>query len=457
MIQNTCSLSAQEIAAIFRSNLTDGLSKDTLQKLLEEHGPNQIPQDRPKSRWHILASQLFDPIIYILAVAGVLAFLFSDWLEGVSILVVILISSAIGFFMELKGVRSLEALRKMGQTITWVQRSGKAQRVKASELVPGDILLLQTGDVVAADARLIAEENLSIKESALTGESVPVMKTTKIFPADTPFTDQRNIIFKGTMVITGSGRAIVTATGENTQLGKIQQMGIEAEKVTTPLEKKLNQLGKWLIWLTLVFALLIVIVGYIRGKDLILMIETGVALAVAAIPEGLPIVATIALAQGMLRLSKRQVIIKNLEAVQTLGATNIICTDKTGTLTEDKMNVHTAVFSDASLTDVQHMNMEDFDFIKRNEAFDKMMQASILCNNVDYSENELQGDSIEVALLELAINAGYNIKSIREENPEKLELPFDAERKFCCALVFWLMVKSNVLKQNMSGIEKWIN
>ncbi len=429
MVQNPFMRSAQEIADRFESDIKNGLEKKTIEKHLLEYGQNEIPKDRQKSPWRILMDQLFDPIIYILATAGILAFLFSDWLEGVAILVVILISVFIGFFMELKAIRSLEILRKMGQTMTNVVRSGNIQKIKANELVPGDIMVLQTGDVVSADARLISEENLSIKESALTGESEPISKTTKILPADTPITDQSNMLFRGTMVMTGSGKAIVTSTGANTQLGKIQQMGIEAEKDITPLKKKLNQLSKWLIWLTLIFALLIIITGIIRGKDLLLMIETGVALAVAAIPEGLPIVATVALAQGMLRLSKRQVIIKKLEAVQTLGATNIIFTDKTGTLTEDKMKAHTIVFADFKLEDVQQKIMEGFDFGNGNEAFDKMMRASILCNNVNTTDNGLQGDSIESELLDFAKNAGYDIKSIRKENPEKLELPFNSDRK----------------------------
>ena len=429
MIHNPFERAAKKIIAQLNSDLDNGLDIHDAQKRIKTFGPNQIPKDRPKSRWRILMNQLQDPIIYILVVASLLAFLFTDWREGLAIVVVILISVTIGFFMEFQAVRSLAALRKMGQIMTYVLRSGKIQRLKASELVPGDIIILRTGDVVAADARLISEENLTVKESALTGESVPISKTTKILPAKTPISNQRNMLFKGTMVITGSGRAIVTATGIYTQLGKIQQMGMNAIKEITPLEKKLNELSKWLIWLTLSFAILIVIAGYIRGKELLVMIETGVALAVAAIPEGLPIVATIALAKGMLRLSKKQVIIKKLEAVQTLGAANIIFTDKTGTLTEDKMKVHTIVLADISLSEVSQKNTEGFDFIKTNKAFDKIMKASILCNNISLSNDNQQGDSIEVALLDFAIYAGYDVKSIRKDNPEKLELPFHADRK----------------------------
>lgn len=429
MIQNPYSHTAQEIADDLDSNLTNGLEKKRIKKHLEAYGPNEIPEKGRKSLWRIITDQFLDPIIYILTAATILAFVFSDWLEGIAILVVILISVLIGFFMEFQAIRSLEILRKMGQTMIHVIRSGNIQKIRAVELVPGDIMMIQTGDVVAADARLISEENLSIKESALTGESLPISKTTEILPDHTPITDQHNMVFKGTMAITGSGKAIVTSTGVNTQLGKIQQMGVDAKKDTTPLEKKLRQLSIWLIWVTLAFVLMIVIAGIIRGKNLILIIETGVALAVAAIPEGLPIVATIALAKGMLRLSKRQVIIKKLEAVQTLGATNIIFTDKTGTLTEDKMKVHTIIAKGIKSYDVQQKIKERFEFAKGNEAFNKMMQVSILCNNISSIDDGLNGDSIDFALIDFANNIGYDIESIRKENQEKLELPFDSDRK----------------------------
>ena len=429
MIENAYSLSTEDIAASLHTNLKKGLDLSTVKKHFAQYGPNEIPQDQPKTRFQILIDQLLNPIIYILAIATVLAFLFNDWLEGVAILIVIFISVAIGFFMEYQAVRSLEALRKLGQSMTYVLRSGKVQRKMAPELVPGDIIILQAGDVVTVDARIFSQENLTLKESALTGESAPVSKNTEILPLNTPVTNQFNMLFKGTMVTTGFGKAVVTSTGANTQLGKIQQMGIEAHKEITPLEKKLNQFSKWLIWLTLTFALLIIIAGYLRGKDLILMIETGVALAVAAIPEGLPIVATIALAQGMLRLSKRKVIIKKLAAIETLGATNIICTDKTGTLTEDKMKVYSVFFEDFEIHDIQHKNKLELDSLKNNKAFLEILRTSTLCNNASFLDDDIVGDSIEVALLDFVKKAEYEDHLIRQKNPKELEIPFDAERK----------------------------
>ncbi|MBT8185245.1 MAG: HAD-IC family P-type ATPase, partial [Eudoraea sp.] len=430
MLQNSFALSIVDCIAQLNSDSEQGLNKEAASRRLQQYGPNQIPEHGPKKRWSILADQVLDPIIYILTAAALLAFVFSDQLEGIAIFVVIIISVGIGFVMELQAVRSLEALRKMGQAMTYVIRSGEKIKIRAAEVVPGDIILLFPGDIIPADARLITVDNLSVKESALTGESIPVSKKVAVLEATTPVTDRTNMVFRGTSAITGSGKAIVTATGKHTQLGRIQQLSVEAEKERTPLEKKLNQLSIWLIWLTLFFTILIVVAGYIRGKDLLVMIETGVALAVAAIPEGLPIVATIALAQGMLRLSKKKVIIKKLQAVQTLGATDIICTDKTGTLTEDQLKVHTVLFGSESLTNSYPVKSEIEFSDSKYDPFHQMIMVAILCNNVSGVADAATSDSIDFALMHFAQELGYNTASVKKEYPEIMELPFDAERKF---------------------------
>lgn len=427
MVQRPFSLSSDEISSAMDTDCKEGLTKEEARQRLQKYGPNQIPEHGPENRWFILADQLRNPIVYILSIAAVLAFIFSDTLEGFAILMVILISVCIGFIMELQAVRSLEALRKMGQAKTRVVRSGKKMVIKAAEIVPGDILCIQTGDVIPADGRLFYVDSLSLKESALTGESNPIAKNTDTLSNNTSLSDQLNMVFRGTTVLTGLGRAIITTTGKHTQLGNIQQMAVEAEKERTPLEKKLNQLGKRLIWLTLLLTIIIVVLGILRGKDFLLMIETGVALAVASIPEGLPIVATIALAQGMYRLSKKQVVIKKLEAVQTLGATDIILTDKTGTLTEDQMKAHTIFFAHNLVSDVYHD--ESIFEINQNPVLKHIILTSILCNNVDVQANDYSGDSIELALIDFAEYLGYDVLAIKNKYPEYLELPFDANRK----------------------------
>ena len=435
MIQEPFDKDIKTLIQKLSSSIEFGLTNEEAERRLQEFGTNEIVEKKPKSRWQILIDQFIDPIILILALATFFTFLFSpDLLETMAILTVILITVAIGFVMELQGIRSLEALRKMGTTKSNVLRDGKIKMIPSTLLVPGDIVLIETGDIVSADARLISVENLSIKEASLTGESTAVNKNLRILAKDTPLAERSNMVFKGTSVIQGSAKAIVTHTGFHTQLGKIQKMGAEVEEQRTPLEKKLNELSKWLIWLTLIFAILIFFTGYLRGFDIIEILKTAIALAVAAIPEGLPIVATIALARGMLKLSKRKVIIKKMEAVETLGATNIICTDKTGTLTEDKMQVHTLAFEDDILSEIQNEGSLYFNNLLQKKSFNKMMMASVLCNNVNLDSVKKRGDSIELALIEFAEKLKLDVKKIKKDNQEELEIPFDTNSKLMLTL-----------------------
>ena len=305
IVKNPHAHAYKNVVLQLNSDVEFGLEKTQVEERIKQFGMNEIPLKKPKTKWRIFTEQFLNAIIYILAGAAILAFLFKDWAEAIAILIVILITVSIGFFMELQALHSLETLRKMGQAVTRVLRDGKLSRVKASLLVPGDMIILEAGDVVSADARLIYVENLTTKESTLTGESAHVEKNPDALPLNTSIVEQCNMVFKGTLVARGTAKAIVTSTGIQTELGKIQQMGKQVDTESTPLEKKLNDLSKWLIWLTLSLAVLIVITGYVRGANLLLMLETGIALAVASIPEGLPIVATIALADGMLKLSKK--------------------------------------------------------------------------------------------------------------------------------------------------------
>ena len=430
MIQVPFATEIKDVVQTLNSSIQFGLSNGEAKRRVQVYGINEIAEKKPKSRWRILIDQFIDPIILILALATFFTFLFSpDLLETIAIGTVILITVTIGFVMELQGVRSLEALRKMGVTESTVLRDKKIKRIPSTLLVPGDIILIETGDIVSADARLISVENLSIKEASLTGESTAVNKNLRRLAKNTPLPERSNMVFKGTSVIQGSAKAIVTYTGFHTQLGKIQKMSATVEEQGTPLEKKLNELSKWLIWLTLIFAILIFFTGYLRGMNLVEILKTAIALAVAAIPEGLPIVATIALARGMLKLSKRKVIIKKMEAVETLGATNIICTDKTGTLTEDKMRVHTLAFQDDIWSAIQNEESHFFNQLLQKKPFSRIMMASVLCNNVDLNALNKRGDSIELALVEFAEKLKLDPKKIKKNNPEELEIPFDTNSK----------------------------
>lgn len=434
MLLNPTSVDSSKILKHFQSNVEKGLTSDLAQQNLSKFGKNSIPRSDSKKWYQILVSQFLHPILYILTAATVIAFLYKNYLEAFAILVVILITVAIGFFMELSAVNSLEKLRTLSETKARVIRDGNILSLRTVFLVPGDILLIESGNIVPADARLIEVDHLTVREAILTGESVPIEKNTGALPETTPTADQTNMIFNGTTITSGMGTAIIVSTGANTQLGIIHQIGSSVTQKQTPLEKKLNKLSSHLIWLTLFFCIIIIVLGYLRGQELILMIQIGIALAVASIPEGLPIVATIALAKGMLRLSKKDIIIKNLEAVQTLGATTIICTDKTGTLTEDQMKVHNMVLEGEYIEDLFQKKLDDFDSSGRKTGFETLMRAAVLCNNIAPEENDKHGDSIEFALMQFANHVGIEILDVKNKSPEIEEIPFDPELKMMATL-----------------------
>ncbi len=421
--------SAKELIQQLQADPEKGLNGEEVSRRRHTFGLNQLEKVKQQPLWLIFLEQFLDPVIYVLLFANVLAFLFSDWLDGVAIGVVILITVLIGFFMEWQAIRSMEALRKMARVSAHALRSGREKDIPSEELVPGDIIFLEMGDVVPADARLIEHEKLAIKESILTGESDQVEKNTKLLKQDTVLPERTNMIYKGTLVTRGTARALVVATGKNTELGKISQLTQETESERTPLQKKLTGLSKRLIALTLVLVVIIAATGYAQGRELRMMLETAIALAVAAIPEGLPIVATIALARGMLKLGKKKVVIKKLESVQTLGEAGIICTDKTGTLTENEMSVKSIYYDDHLLEIPKSREAPEFE---QQPALDTMIKVGILCNNA--KPGRKKGDPLEVALVELGELLGYDVGEVRKNYPEEIELPFDTERKMMATL-----------------------
>jgi P-type Ca2+ transporter type 2C len=415
------SCNVDDLCHLLQTNPTTGLETTEVTNRTATFGLNLLEKQKTRSGWSIYLDQFLDPMIYILLLATVLAVVFQEWVEAIAIVVVILISTAIGYVMEAQAIKSMDALRKLSLTRTSVIRNNKLIKIDSEKIVPGDIVHLQEGDVVPADGRIIEHKNLGVKEDALTGESGQIDKETGILPPDTMVADRINMVFSGTIVSRGEARMIVTATGNATELGKIGKLSRETVTTKTPLDKKLNQLNHRLIFISLFLVLIVLLLGLWRGKDLWLMIETSIALAVAAIPEGLPIVATIALARGILKLARRNVIIKKLEAVQTLGEMGIILTDKTGTLTENKMVTHSIYLRDIQ---VDHWPPDDLEDLKNTPELDMLLMTGVLCNNA--SPDKASGDPLEIALYQLANQMGYDTVQIRNDWTRIREIPFDS-------------------------------
>lgn len=413
-----------------------GLSTSEVKTRLKKYGPNRLKEAKGKSAFIVLLNQFKSLIVLLLAAAALVSFAFGDLIEGVAIVVVIFVNAAIGFVMEIRAVRSMEALRRMVRINTRVRRDGHVREVFAEEVVPGDIVILEGGDLVPSDIRLIEASKLQADESSLTGESTPVSKRTEPIEEDAPLAERSNMVFMGTSLTRGSCEGVVVSTGINTELGQIASLVEEAKEETTPLERRLEILGQNLIWATLAITGIIAILGVIRGKELILMIETAIALAVAAIPEGLPIVATIALARGMLRMARRNALINRLSAVETLGSTNVICTDKTGTLTENRMTV-TRIETDLGEFEVaggEFSSQADFIFNGKvidplsEKALREILEVGVLCNNASLqrgAEERALGEPLELSLMVAGAKAGIYRQDIIKTAPEVREEAFD--------------------------------
>lgn len=415
------SIEVDDVLNHLKSDAVKGLSHAEAKNRLTSFGANKISAEKNKSAWIIFFSQFKSPIVWLLIVAAGLSFYFQEWLDGIAILIVILINAIIGFYMEFQAERSMNALKKLSAVPGKVLRNGQIQEINSEVIVPGDIVYFEAGDMIPADGRIIKSFQVQIDESALTGESLPVEKSVNAIPIDTTLAERCNMGYKGTFSTKGNGYMIVTSTGMNTELGKIASMVHSADQSSTPLEKKLQDFSKKLIWITVGLVVIIFIAGLLDGQKFIEMLETSIALAVAAIPEGLPIVATMALAQGMLKMAKFNVIVKKLSAVETLGGTNVICTDKTGTLTQNKIEVSTIVTA--------ANNTESLELINR---------IAVLCNTAELqkSNGEIKeiGDPLETGLLKFAEKNSIDIEKYRREFQKIKEEPFSSETKIMSTL-----------------------
>ena len=420
------SMPVEEAVLRLETDVIKGLSEAEVRKRRRHYGYNILKKEDSKSAFAILIEQFLSPIVWILIVAAAASFAFSEWAEGIAITALIIINSAIGFFMEWQAVRSMDALRKLSRSSASVLRDGLFRTIDSRELVPGDVLYLEAGDIVTADARIVQVARLQIDEAMLTGESFPVYKSFESGKEYLKPEDQKNIAFAGTTVVRGHGKAVVFATGNRTVLGSITHLAQVTQKGITPLEKRLNNLTRQLIWITLCIAALVIVVGMIRGNEWITMLETGIALAIAAIPEGLPVIATITLARGMMLMAQKQVIVKSLEAVQTLGETSIILTDKTGTLTENQMQLAKLVLPEKHSRIVQFNPQKQTDDLQVHW----LLSVGFLVNDSKIENGKWSGDPLDVALISAAIAHGLDPVGLSAEFPRVQEIPFDPELKW---------------------------
>lgn len=445
---------AEETLVFWDTDKEDGLSTSEVKKRLNKFGFNEIVEKEKTSWWKRLLAQFQDFMVLILLGATLISAFLGEYVDAITILAIVIINAILGFVQEFRAEKSMEALKKLAAPTAHVIRNGTPQQIPAKELVPGDILILESGDKLSADGRLVAGQGVEIEEAALTGESLPVRKIAdRVYNENSPLGDRKNMVYAGTVVTRGRGKAVVCATGMATEVGCIAGMIQESANEATPLEKRLEHLGRWLVWGCLAICLIVVMTGVARGEPLFLMCMAGISLAVAAIPEGLPAIVTVALALGVQRMIKRNAIVRKLPAVETLGCTTVICSDKTGTLTQNAMTVR-KIFTGSNAYELTGSGYDiKGDFLLHKQLFqaksDKLLtyclEIAALCNNSVLKRNDvsiaglwrrtndsawsIEGDPTEGALIVAAAKA-----DIWRANLEKLqtrigEVPFESDRR----------------------------
>ncbi|RZN15385.1 MAG: calcium-transporting P-type ATPase, PMR1-type [Methanosarcinales archaeon] len=418
-----------------------GLEVDEVSRRFEKDGPNEISGKKATPAWEILLNQFKNFLIIILLAAAIVSAVVGSPTDAFVIVLIVVLAAILGFVQEYRAGKDIEALKRMTAPTAAVIRGGVEREVPARDLVAGDIVVFRSGDRIAADCRLIEAVNLRVDESALTGESVTAGKNTAVLEEKTSLGDRRNMVFMGTTITEGRGTGAVTATGMDSEFGKIGGMLSEIESVRTPLQKNLDRLGRWIGTLTLLVVGLVSLLGVIRGYDAVEMFVWGVALAVAAVPEALPAVVTVGLALGVRRMVKRHALVRQLPAVETLGATTVICTDKTGTLTQNKMTVRKVYTAGRIFTITGVGYTPEGSFQHNNTTVDpaqhktlkRVLKIGALCNDSTVSKTEngwqITGDPTEGALVVAAAKAGLTKSELNSSNERVDEIPFSSERK----------------------------
>ncbi|MTI69741.1 MAG: calcium-translocating P-type ATPase, SERCA-type [Firmicutes bacterium] len=405
---------------------SNGLTEEEVKEKKEKYGLNQLKGNKGKSIFSMFIDQFKNFMVIILIIAAIISGSLGELKDSVIIVIIVILNAVIGVIQENKAEKSLEALKNMSKPLAKVIRNGSKTQIKSQDIVPGDIIVLEAGDSIPADGRIIESVNLKIEESALTGESVPVEKISeKLNDIEIPIGDRKNMVYSGSMVTYGRGNVVITETGMDTEIGNIAKLIQSQKKLKTPLQKKLDRMGKWLGLGALGICALIFLLGYIQGRGFLDMFMLAVSLAVAAIPEGLPAIVTIVLALGVQRMIKKNAIIRRLPAVETLGTASVICSDKTGTLTQNKMTV-TKIYTHDKLIEKNNIDINENDK-------DLLLKIGVLCNDSSIEEKDGEkktlGDPTETALVTLAYEKGL-IKSEEENKTKRVnEIPFDSERK----------------------------
>jgi cation-transporting ATPase F len=441
-------LTAAEVIGSLGTDPSTGLDPEQVLSARARHGPNTVTAKNGKSAWLKFLLQFHQPLIYILLAAVFVTAVLGEWVDCAVILMVVLANSVIGFFQEEKAGKAIEALGKMILTEATVRRSGSGRiRIPSADIVPGDIILLQPGDLVPADMRLLSAKELHIAEAALSGESLPAHKRTEALPESTVLADRKNIAYAGTLVTSGHGEGIVFDTGDRTETGRIARLISEATEISTPLTQKIASFSRLLLWVILAVAVFAFCVGVLRGESPSSMFMVAVALAVGAIPEGLPAAVTIVLAIGVSRMAKRRAIIRKLPAVETLGSTTVICSDKTGTLTENQMTVQ-LVFAGSQFFHISGGGYSSSGGISQDDtvvdpasrpALLECLRAGLLCNDTQISTREdgshtINGDPTEAALLVSATKAGLHQDKSHTCPPRIDMIPFSSDYMFRATL-----------------------